>query len=201
MGDVPLPFPRCRAYRMAMPNTARRWTRDAVLALPDDGQRYELVDGELLVSPSPRGAHQRAVLALALVLDPWVRAHGVGALAISPADLDFGAGQLLQPDLFVGAMINGREPVEWADFGIPILVIEVISPATARHDRVIKRRWYQRAGVPAYWVVDLDARIVEVWTPGVEMPTIAVDELTWQPDPAREPLVIGLRELFDRVSG
>jgi Uma2 family endonuclease len=186
---------------MAMPNTARRWTRDAVLALPDDGQRYELVDGELLVSPSPRGAHQRAVLELALVLGPWVRAHGVGALCISPADLDFGSDQLLQPDLFVGAMVNGREPIDWADFGVPILVVEVVSPGTARYDRVIKRRWYQRAGVPAYWVIDLDARIVEVWAPGTETPTIAVDELNWQPDSAGESLVIGLRELFDRVSG
>jgi Uma2 family endonuclease len=184
---------------MGIPTTARRWTRDAVLALPDDGQRYELLDGELLVSPSPRGAHQRAVLELALLLGPWVRAQRVGALALSPADLDFGGGQLLQPDLFVGAMRNGREQVEWRDFGIPILVIEVISPATARYDRVIKRRWYQHAGVPVYWVVDLDARIVEVWTPEVDVPTIAVDELSWQPALAREPLAFGLRELFERV--
>lgn len=183
------------------PRDARRWTRDMVLALPDDRHRYELVDGELLVTPSPRGVHQRAVLALALVLGPWVREHGIGALALSPADLDFGGGQLLQPDLFVGAMRNGQEPVEWEDFGVPILVIEVLSPATARHDRVVKRRCYQRAGVPVYWVVDLDARIVEVWTPEAEMPTIAVDQLVWQPDPAQEPLVIGLRELFERISG
>jgi Uma2 family endonuclease len=186
---------------MGMPNTARRWTRDAVLALPDDGQRYELLDGELLVSPSPRGAHQRALLELALLLGPWVRAQRVGALALSPADLDFGGGQLLQPDLFVGAMRNGQEPVEWEDFGVPILVIEVLSSATARYDRVVKRRWYQRAGVPAYWVVDLDARIVEVWTPDAETPIIAVDELAWRPEPALEPLVIRLHELFDRISG
>lgn len=186
---------------MGMPLPSHSWTRGDVLGLPDDGQRYELVDGELLVTPSPRGVHQRAVLALALVLGPWIQEHGVGALALSPADLDFGAGQLLQPDLFVGAIRNGQEPVEWEDFGVPILVIEVLSPATARYDRVVKRRWYQRAAVPVYWVIDLDARIVEVWTPDAETPTIAVDALSWQPDPVEEPLVIGLRELFEQILG
>ena len=193
---------------MGMPDTAghetrdtRRWTRDAVLALPDDGKRYELVDGELLVSPGPRGPHQRAVLQLVMLLQPYVREHRLGAICIAPADLDFRAGHLLQPDLFVGAMVDGHEPVEWDEFGVPILVVEVLSPSTARYDRVTKRRLYQRSGVAAYWIVDLDARLVEVWTPESLSPAIVDDTLTWQPDLGTPPLVIELGSFFASVHG
>lgn len=184
---------------MGMPDLARTWSRTDVLALPDDGHRYELVDGELLVTPSPTGRHQRGVLELFRLVDPYVRAHRIGATCLSPADLDLESGQLVQPDLFVGGMIGGREPVEWADFGVPILVAEILSPATARHDRITKRRRYQRSGVGTYWIVDLDGRLVEVWTPGDERPTIADELLSWQPDPAIEPLLIRLPDYFRAV--
>ncbi len=186
---------------MGMPAVARHWTREEVLALPDDGNRYELVDGELLVSPSPRGLHQRGVVELLLLIDPYVCAHRIGGLCISPADLDFHAGQLLQPDLFVGRMVEGRPPREWDEYGIPLLVAEVLSPATARHDRVTKRRLYQRSGVPAYWIVDLDARLVEVWTPGADHPDIADQELTWQPETEVPPLRIDLSAYFRTAWG
>ncbi len=157
---------------MGMPDFARTWTRDDVLALPDDGNRYELVDGELLVSPSPRGLHQRAVASLFRSVDPYVRAHRLGAVCFAPADLDLRSGQLVQPDLFVGGLIDGRQPIEWTDFRIPILIAEVLSPSTARYDRVIKRRRYQRSGIPTYWIIDLDARVVEVWSPGAQRPAV-----------------------------
>jgi Uma2 family endonuclease len=184
---------------MGMPDLARTWTRAEVLAIPDDGNRYELVDGELLVSPSPRGPHQRGLLELILLVHPYVRAHRLGYTTFAPADLDLQSGQLLQPDLFVGAMVGGREPVEWADFAIPILIAEILSPSTARYDRITKRRRYQRSGVGTYWVVDLDARLVEVWTPDDEKPTIADQSLAWQPDAAIEPLVIELPAYFRAV--
>ena len=186
---------------MGMPALSHQWTRDEVLALPDDGQRYELVDGELLVTPSPRGRHQRGVLGLYLLVHPYVRANCLGFTMLSPADLDLHAGQLVQPDLFVGAMIDGHEPVEWEEFGVPTLVVEVLSPATARHDRLTKRRRYQRSGVPTYWIADLDARLVEVWTPSAESPAIAAETLTWQPDVAIAPLVIDLAGYFGEVWG
>src|SRR6185295_6312427 len=150
---------------MGMPATANQWTREQVLALPDDGNRYELVDGELLVSPSPRGRHQRGVMELLDLVRPYVKSHRLGYTIASPADLDLRSGQLVQPDLFVGAMVGNREPVEWEDYGIPILVAEILSPSTARYDRLTKRRRFQRSGVPVYWIVDLDARLVEVWHP------------------------------------
>ncbi|MGE0552560.1 MAG: Uma2 family endonuclease [Gemmatimonadales bacterium] len=182
-----------------MPDLARTWSRAEVLALPDDGNRYELVDGELLVTPSPRGPHQRGVTELFRLVDPYVRAHGLGYTTFAPADLDLRSDQLVQPDLFVGALIDGREPVEWTDFGIPILAAEVLSPSTARHDRITKRRRYQRSRVGTYWIVDLDARLVEVWTPDDGKPSIVDQSLRWHPDPEVEPLEIALPQFFRAV--
>jgi Uma2 family endonuclease len=184
---------------MGMPNSAERWTRDAVLALPNDGRRYELVDGELLVSPSPRWRHQAALAELFRRLDPYVRQHRLGSLLWSPADLDLRSGQLVQPDLFVGGSGDSREPAEWDEFGIPVLVVEVLSPSTARFDRIVKRQLYQRVGVDTYWIVDLDARLVEVWTPGAEQPMIVNQELVWQPETAPEPLIVDLGEFFRKL--
>lgn len=186
---------------MAMAPAVRRWTREEVLALPDDGNRYELIDGELLASPSPRLLHQRGVAALYELVAPYVRRHRLGWTGLSPADLDLRSGQLSQPDLFVVPLVDGREPLDWPDCGIPLLVAEVLSPATARYDRVTKRRRYQRSGVPTYWVVDLDARLVEVWTPDADRPGIAVDEVTWQPEAALAPLVVELPGWFAGVWG
>jgi Uma2 family endonuclease len=185
---------------MGMPDVVKIWTREEVLALPDDGNRYELVDGELLVSPSPRPVHQFAIMAFARRLDPYVRGNGLGYLLAAPADLDLKSGQLVQPDLFV-LEADARPLTDWAAAGIPRLVIEVLSPSTARFDRVTKRRRYQRSGIPDYWIVDLDARLVEVWTPESLSPSIVDAVLVWQPDPARAPLEIDLPECFREIWG
>src|SRR5512138_1789239 len=81
---------RRRTYRMAMPAPHTQWTADMVRALPDDGNRYEVVDGELFVTPAPSLIHQRAVLELALLLAPYLREHRLGSVIIAPADVVFG---------------------------------------------------------------------------------------------------------------
>jgi len=184
---------------MAMPALARTWTREEVLALPDDGNRYELVDGELLMSPSPRGIHQRVVTELLLLVAPYVRAHRLGGTSHAPADLDLQSGQLLQPDLFVGALVNGREPLDWNEYAIPLLVVEVLSPSTARYDRLIKRQRYQRSGVPTYWIVDPDARLVDVWHPEDDRALTVSEVLAWEPSPEVPALEIDLPWFFGRV--
>ena len=184
---------------MVMPDLARTWTREAVLALPDDGNRYELVDGELLVTPSPRRNHQIGVRELFRLVDPYVRAHRLGDTLLSPADLDLRSGQLVQPDLFVDPMVDGRPPVDWADCAVPILVAEILSPSTARYDRFTKRRRYQRSGVACYWIVHLEARLVEVWTPAATQPTITDDTLVWHPEPSIPPLSLDLPGYFREV--
>ena len=181
---------------MGMPNIANTWTREAVLALPEDGNRYELVDGELLVSPAPRLLHQAAVLALFRLLDPYVDRGRLGMLLLSPADLDLRSGQLVQPDLFVVPAVVGRRPSRWEECGIPLLIAEVLSPSTARYDRITKRRRYQRSGVPVYWMVDIDARLVEVWAPGDDKPAIIDGALAWNPTGAAEALIVDLPAFF-----
>jgi Uma2 family endonuclease len=164
---------------MGMPNAARRWTRDTVLALPDDGQRYELIDGELVVTPAPRGRHQVAVAELAHHFRHALASSSLHALT-SPADVTLGEDEILQPDLFVYATVSGRQLGEWSDITAILVVVEVLSPSTARYDRSLKRLRYQRAGVPDYWIVDLDGRVVERWTPGDTRPEILAEQLHWE---------------------
>jgi Uma2 family endonuclease len=146
---------------MVMPDAVKRWTREEVLALPDDGNRYELIDGELLVTPSPRVLHQLAVWALYNRVQPYVRTHRLGVTGLAPSDLDLESDQSVQPDLFVVPLRHGRQPIEWSDFGIPLLIADVLSPSTALNDRTKKRRPYQSSRVGEYWIVDVDARVIE----------------------------------------
>lgn len=185
---------------MCMPDTARRWTRAEVLALPDDGNRYELLDGDLLVTPSPNVTHQRAVMALYKRIYPYVDQHGFGEVLAAPADLDFRSDQLLQPDLFVVVPpAAGAFPPEWSEFGIPLLVVEVLSPSTASSDRNRKRIRYQKSGVAEYWIVDTDARLIERWRPEDKRPEIVTDRIEWRPAPNLASLGIDLPDYFREV--
>lgn len=183
---------------MGMPETIP-WTRERVLALPSDGNRYELIDGELLVSPTPRPLHQVAVKLLEMQLDPYLTAHRLGLAMGLAADLELSPGQLTQPDLFV--LPPGPRFRHWEGAPLPILVVEVLSPSTARYDRGLKRHFYQRAAVPEYWVVDLDARMVERWRPGDMRPEVLDLVLAWQPDAAHPALEIDLVGYFSEVIG
>ena len=185
---------------MAMPETARRWTREMVLALPGDGKRYELFDGELLVTPAPVPRHQLAVQGLYERISPYVRANRIGHVFALPADLDLGGEQLSQPDLFVLSALP-PDLLSWRGTPNPTLVIEVLSPGSARGDRLVKRRRFQRAGIPEYWIVDLDARVVERWRPYDERPEILDQRLEWQPSGAGGPLVLELPALFTESWG
>ena len=186
---------------MGMPQTSGPWTAEQVRALPDDGQRYELVSGELVVTPAPRGVHQVAVLRLGVLLDRYLDSAGVGHVLLSPADIELGEDEILQPDVFVYRTATGRELREWGEITELLLVIEVLSPSTARFDRQLKRRRYQRARVPEYWVVDLDARLVERWRPDDERPELLGETLEWRPAAEAQPLIVDLPVLFGRMLG
>jgi Uma2 family endonuclease len=168
-----------------------------VLALPDEGNRYELVDGELLVTPAPTTRHQWGALAGFQGLCLYLRGTGIGVAGLAPADLRLEGTQATQPDvLVVRPQEDGSLPARWEAFGIPLLVVEILSPGSAHADRIVKRRRYQRAGVPEYWVVDLDAKAVERWRLDDLRPEIIDDTVTWQPDPGRPALAISLVEVF-----
>ena len=185
---------------MGMPQARTTWTADRVRALPYDGKRYEVVDGELLVTPSPAMPHQRAVGELHLRLAEYLRSGSVGEVFLSPADVEFGPRTLVQPDLFVVPLIEGRRLRDWSEIRSLLLAVEILSPSTARYDRLTKRRLYQREAIE-YWIVDLDARVVERWRPHDTRPEILSETLDWQPDPTRDALAIDLPAVFKDAWG
>ena len=171
------------------------YTADMVRAMPDDGNRYEVVYGELLVTPAPRPWHQVVVQRLSLALGNYLEREPLGLVLSSPADISWGPDVLVQPDVFVVPTDEART-LTWSRMRTLLLVAEVLSPSSIKGDRFLKRLRYREAGVPLYWVVDADERTVEVWTPADDFPAIARERLQWQPAAAAQPLTLRLEELF-----
>lgn len=184
---------------MGMPQTARRYTVDEVLAFPDDGNRYELVDGELLVTPAPSLPHQVILGHLQFALASYLQSRSDLIVLSSPADITWDREQLVQPDLFVipAAEVSKR----WTTVRTLVLAVEIVSPSSARGDRLVKRPLYQRRRVETYWIVDPDARLVEVWHPDDERPEIVTGALRWQLAPDAQKLAIDLPALFAKLPG
>ena len=186
---------------MGMPLPRTGWTVEMVQALPDDGNRYEVIDGELFVTPAPAWPHQSAVGELHARLWSYLREHRAAHVLIAPADVKYGPRELVQPDLFVVPLVAGRKPASFSEAGRLLLAVEVVSPSSARADRLVKRRLYRRHGVAEYWVVDLDARVVERSRPDEDHVELVAETLEWRPAPGLEPLVIDLAEYFAEVLG
>ena len=177
------------------------WTVEMLETLPDDGKRYEIIDGELLVTPSPVRLHQRAVGELLTALRTYVKTIGGLEALDSPADIRVDRHTSVQPDVFVVRMGGDDTDREWPSVGSLVLAVEVVSASSARADRHQKRRLYQRERVAEYWVVDLDSRMVERWRPDDERPEILDERLEWRPDDAPDSLTIDLDNSFRSVFG
>jgi Uma2 family endonuclease len=208
---------RAAEQHMGMPapqpfDPSRRWTAAEVRALMDETRhtpRYELIDGELLVSwdvdeergvrnaPSP--LHQRAVRMLLRLLDDYVDPRGLGEVLPSPADLELEPETIVQPDVFVVPSSAGPLRESWSVVRSLLLAVEVLSPSTARYDRVTKRRFFQRVGVPEYWIVDADVRVVERSRSDDERVELLDERLVWHPAGAAEPFTLDLPAFFARV--
>lgn len=151
-----------------------------VRALPDDGVRYETVHGELLVTPAPGGMHQVVLGRLHFAMYRYLLSGGLEAVLMSPSDISFGADILVQPDLFVADLTEFERTHRWADIHTLHLAVEIVSPSSARTDRFTKRRLYQEQRIPVYWIVDIEQRHVEVWTPDAVFPVIERERVTWR---------------------
>lgn len=178
----------------------RRWTEEEFYTARDAapfGERWELVDGEVLVTPAPHWSHQRVVHRLAVLLDPYVRAQRLGEVFTSPLDVLLEPGLVLQPDVLV---VPAGELRRKADMVRRLLLaIESVSPSSARHDRVTKRPRYQRNRVPEYWIVDDTSQTVERWRPDDARPEIISEQLVWHPEGASTPFVLELASFFADV--
>ena len=187
---------------MAMPAQPTEWTVEMVRALPDDGNRYEVIDGELFVTPAPSVFHQRAVRELLLIIAHYVRASNLGEALMAPADVVvYGPRKFVQPDLFVVPLVNGAPMRAWTEVGRLLLVVEVLSPSTELTDRGRKRILYREKAVPEYWIVDTDERTIERWRLDDSPVELLTASIQWQPDPDVPPLTIDLPGFFDRVHG
>lgn len=184
---------------MGMPVHARKFTADELVDLPDDGNRYEVIDGELFVTPGPLIVHQRMQMKFILQLASFVTTCGL-ELFVAPTGVRASPVTEVQPDLLVlpGAVDdveNGRQ-VRMSSLR---LAVEFLSPPTMRLDRVRKRKAYLGGGVREYWIVDGDSRTVEVWQPGQSAARVERGELVWQPRPGSAMLSIDLVALFRSI--
>ena len=180
---------------MPMVTKTGGWTADDLDLLPDDGNRYEVVDGELFVTPAPSLPHQAVLGQLYLRLHEFVTAHRTGWVFFAPGDVHVDAKNRVQPDIFVVPRLAERRPASWKDAPRPILVVEVLSDSTGRRDLGPKRGLYSAAGIAEYWIVDWEARNVRVVRHG-EPDVVAHDRIEWTPTGAAGSLAIDLHALF-----
>jgi Uma2 family endonuclease len=133
-------------------------TRADLEAMPDDGHRYELLDGSLVVTPAPSRSHQVALLKLAMLLASECPSHL--QVLVAPFDVTLAPDTVLQPDLVVA---DRSELTEHDLPAAPALAVEILSPSTRRIDLTLKRSRLEAAGCPAYWVVDPVEPSLTVW--------------------------------------
>ena len=130
-------------------------------SIPDDGKRYEVLDGSLLVTPSPSPAHQWASKQLQRQLESYFEARSLGVVFNAPIDVILGVHDIVQPDLVV---VSRREQISRRGIeSAPLLVVEILSPSTRRQDRIVKAGRYAELGIPHVWLVDPDARHIECY--------------------------------------
>jgi Uma2 family endonuclease len=176
------------------------WDYSDYARLPDDGNRYEVIDGELLVTPAPSPLHQLVSFRLAMELHAYVERHRLGVV-LPDVDLLFQTGQFLRPDFLVVPESSRpgitRRGIEMA----PSLVVEILSPTSGPIDLVKKPARYGDFGIPEYWVIDPEERCAWVWryAAGASEGERVVGRLEWRPAGVREPLVVDLERVLKPI--
>ncbi|MCZ6615322.1 MAG: Uma2 family endonuclease [Chloroflexi bacterium] len=150
---------------MVQPNPRLKFTVKDYMSAPSD-KRYQLLDGEMIVAPSPVTKHQDIVVRILLGLTQFVRQHNLGRVFVSPLDVVLSNHDVAQPDILFVSNARSAIITEANIQGAPDLVVEIISPGTAAYDRGYKQALYGRHGVRESWLVDPDAETVEVLTLG-----------------------------------
>jgi Uma2 family endonuclease len=137
-------------------------TYDDLQSLPDDGNRYELIFGEIVMSPSPRARHQQTIADLAFAMREFARAHRLGDVYFAPFDVRFSNLSVVQPDIFFLSVSHIRRLTQLYVDGAPDLVVEVLSPSNRAVDLIKKAALYLNYAVPEYWVVDPESETITV---------------------------------------
>jgi Uma2 family endonuclease len=184
---------------MAMPAYAPGpWTTDRFFAwtAPEDGNRYELLDGALLVTPAPSFDHQLVATELLVRLRTCAPLAAIAHVLGAPLDVIVNGDTVLEPDIVVVRTRTGERRRATPVVPELLLAVEVLSPSTARHDLGRKRMVLQSAGLAAYWVVDPGARTILAWTGAAEAPAVHDATLTWHPAGAAAPFVLDVAAFF-----
>ena len=178
---------------MPMAQRIKKWTLRDLHALPDDGNKYELVRGELFVTPAPTDAHEELGAVLNELLVPYVARHWLGRVYRPRAVIQVLESEV-EPDVMVRP-VPRTQPVEWADAPLPHLVVEILSATTRRRDREQKRSLYMDAGIPEYWIVDGHERRILVVRAGEDVAWCSTT-LSWHPRGADEPFTFDVQQFF-----
>jgi Uma2 family endonuclease len=182
---------------MHMALETHRWTRADLERMPNDTNRYEVIRGELLVSPAPRPAHAALVHELRRHLDAYCDAERLGVRTVENGGFVAGESEAI-PDIAVRRM--SVPPAEdWADVAVPLLVVEVTSESTRRYDEVAKRPYYLENEILEYWIVDGKARVIRVIT--LKGDRSESQSLRWHPDGASSAFELDVVVFFDESLG
>jgi Uma2 family endonuclease len=175
-----------------------KFTVDDYMSMPE-GTRYQLLDGEMILAPSPTTRHQRTLFLLAQAVNEFVVAQNLGEVFVAPYDVVFARYDVAQPDILFISNERSAIITEANIQGAPDLVIEVLSPSTARYDRGYKRTLYGRFGVREYWLVDPEVETAEVLTASEQG---LVSHATYQrSDTLTSPLLEGLSLSLEQIFG
>jgi len=173
------------------------YTVDMVRAFPDDGQRYELVEGMLLVTPAPASDHQVVIARLLAALHTYLGDHGP-AYVVSPGEIEVAQKLHLEPDLLVYPS-TFRPGTKWTQIDGWWLAVEVLSPSSKHYDRDYKLEAYLRVGVAEVWMVDLDRGCCEVSGVDGRHSIPEYRKVGWHPSEMEQPLELDLETIFRDV--
>jgi Uma2 family endonuclease len=189
---------------MSTQSAVRGWTYEEFARLPDDGNRYEVIAGDLYVTPSPGRIHQKVSARLSGLFLAYCEEHGAGDVYHAPFDVIFGEGDYLEPDLVFVREDRVDEVIrDHGIVGTPDLVVEILSDSTESRDRGIKRERYAAYGVPEYWIIDTDEKHVEVYRlrrGDLRQVAVEDDVLRYRPSAGAPELVIDVPHLLRPAS-
>ena len=179
-------------HAVGMATETRPWTLEDLHRLPDDGNKYELVYGELFVTPPPSPSHEEIDAILLRLLIPYVERWKLGRVYTARAVIRAVESEV-EPDLMVRPV--GPSMEDWTMLPLPIFIIETSSRSTRRRDLGKKRELYLDLGVPDYWVVDRESRSIQIVRTAVD-DVVEHERAVWHPLAADEPLLVDVHELF-----
>ena len=171
-----------------MTTPATKLTYHDYLQLPEDGKRYEIMDGELYMTPAPLTRHQQISVRLSQLLMNYLDTHPIGQVFAAPTDVLLSDNDVVEPDLLLVLHDGAARITEKNVQGPPDLVIEILSPGTAARDLDLKRKRYEHFGVREYWLVDPDQNRLEILAPAEEGRLRRLSRIT-RPEHCTSPLL------------